>query len=141
MKKLKIALGIILPDLGGIAAAIIPLVVLLSFTNFFISTSGLQPLMAAFLLLVLLSLFILPFRLMLIGAELLKIELDKYGKFSISIIGGLTGGCLFYFLVLSRFSLNWIDMLDYALIGVIQSLIVQMIYNTIPEHWKLQIAE
>ncbi len=141
MRKLRIAFGFIISDLGGIAAASIPLAVILSFTNFFVSTSGIQPLMAGFLLLILLSFFILPFRLMLVGAGLLNIELDKYGRLSLAIIGGLTGGCLFYFLVLSRFSLSWFNMLDYALIGVIQSIIVQVIYNFIPEHWKMQPAE
>ncbi len=141
MRKFRIALGFIISDLGGIAAASIPLAVFLSFTNFFVSASGIRPLMASFLLLILLSFFILPFRLMLIGAELLKIELDKYGRFSVAIIGGLTGGCLFYFLVFSRFSLDWLNMLDYALIGVIQSIIVQVIYNNIPKHWKVQTAE
>ncbi len=141
MKKFRIALGIIISDLGGIAAAFIPLVVFLSFTNFFVSASGIQPIMAAFLLLVLLSFFILPFRLMLIGAELLGIELDQYGRLSVAIIGGLTGGCLFYFLVLSRFSLNWFNIFDYALIGVMQSIVVQVIYNFIPEAWKVQPAE
>ncbi len=141
MRKYRIALGFIISDLGGIAAASIPLVVLLSFTNFFVGNSGIRPLMAAFLLLMLLSFFILPFRLMLVGAELLKIELDKYGRYSVAIIGGLTGGCLFYFLVLSRFSLEWLNMLDYALIGVIQSIIVQVIYNFIPAPWKVQPAD
>ncbi len=141
MRKFRIALGIIISDLCGIAAAFIPLVVFLSFTNFFVSASGIQPVMAVFLLLVLLSFFILPFRLMLIGAELLRIDLDKYGRLSVAIIGGLTGGCLFYFLVLSRFSLDWLNIFDYALIGVIQSIIVQVIYNFIPEHWKVQPAE
>lgn len=141
MRKFRIALGIIISDLGGIVGASIPLVVFLSFTNFFVSTSGVQPLMAAFLLLLLLSFFILPFRLMLIGAGLLKIELDKYGVFSVAIIGGLTAGCLFYFIVLSRFSLDWLNVLDYALIGVIQSIIVQVIYNLIPDHWKVQPAD
>ncbi len=141
MRKLRIALGIIISDLGGIAFASIPLVIFLSFSNFFVSTSGIKPLMAAFLLLVLLSFFILPFRFMLIGAELLKIELDKYGRLSVAIIGGLTGGCLFYFIVLSRFSLDWFNIFDYALIGVIQSVFVQLIYNYVPEHWKMQPAE
>ncbi|HKB87721.1 MAG TPA: hypothetical protein VKD08_16205 [Ignavibacteriaceae bacterium] len=141
MRKIKIALGFIIPDIGGIAAVSIPLALFLSFTNFFADTSGLTPLMIAFLLLILLSLFILPFRLMLIGADLLNIELDKYGIYSVAIIGGLTGGCLFYFIVLSRFSLEWVEMLDYALFGVIQSIIVQIIYNFIPVNWKLQPAE
>lgn len=141
MRKFRIALGLIISDLGGAAAASIPLAVLLSFTNFFVSTSGIEPIMTALLLLVLLSFFILPFRLMLIGAELLKIELDKYGRFSVAIIGGLTGGCLFYFLVLSRFSLNWLNIFDYALIGVVQSIIVQIIYNFVPEQWKVQPAD
>lgn len=141
MKKLRIALGFIVSDLGGIAAASVPLVVFLSFTNFFVDTSGIQPVMAIFLILVLLSFFILPFRLLLIGVEMLRIELDKYGRFSMVIIGGLTAGSLFYFLVLSRLSLDWLNIFDYALIGVMQSIIVQVIYNIIPQSWKVQPAE
>ena len=142
MRKIRIILGLILPDLGGILIASFPMAVFLSLTNFIAgSSSDISPVMVAFILLISLSLFLFPFRLLLIFSRVLKIELDKYGIFSVAIIGGLIGGSLFYFLVLSHFTLNWTNFLDYALLGVFQSIIVQMIYYFMPEEWKIQPAE
>jgi uncharacterized membrane protein len=115
------------------------MVILLSLTNYFTVTVPDTPLISlAVILLFSLSLFIFPFRLILIFARILQTELDKYGIFSVAIIGGLTGGSIFYFLVLSRFTPDWSNFLDYALLGVLQSIMVQAIYLYIPEHWKVQ---
>lgn len=142
MRKIRIILGIIISDIGGIVIASFPMVIFLSLTNYFTGPTPDFPLLVlAFILLISLSLFLFPFRLILIIAQIFKAELDKCGIFSVAIIGGLIGGSLFYFLVLSRFSLNWSDFLDYALLGVLQSIIAQIIYFYIPEHWKVQPVE
>lgn len=139
MRKIRIILGIIISDIGGIAAASLPMVIFLSLTNYFTVTVPDMPLIAlAIILLFSLSLFLFPFRLILIFARILKSEIDEYGIFSVAIIGGLIGGSIFYFLVLSRFTPDWSISLDYALLGVLQSIMVQTIYLYIPEHWKVQ---
>ena len=142
MRKIRVILGIILSDLGGAILNSIPMVLLLTLTNFFAGESSqLSPLAIALILLLSLSLFLIPFQILLVVVKLLNIELDKYGVISVAIIGGLIGGSLFYFLILSNFSLSWTNILNYALIGVIQSLLVQLIYGFIPEHWKVQPTE
>ena len=142
MRKIRLVLGIILPDLGGIIIASFPMAVFLSLTNLITgSSSDLSPVMIAFILLISLSLFLFPTRLLIIFVHLLKIELDKYSVFSVAIIGGLIGGSFFYLLVLSHFTLNWTNFLDYVLLGVFQNIIVQSIYCFIPKEWKIQPAE
>ena len=142
MKKLRIILGMVIPDIAGILIISIPMVIFLSLTNFFRGpVSGFPSFLVALILLLSLSLFIFPFRLFLLIAQKLKMEFDKYIIFSLAIIGGLIGGSLFYFLILYHFSLTWPDFLDYALLGAIQSLIVHIIYIYIPENWKIQPAE
>jgi hypothetical protein len=142
MRKLRIALGIIISDIGGIVAVAVPLILILSFTNFTIGqVPGLTLLTVILILLIALSLFIIPFQLILIIAQVLRTELNKYGIFSIAIIGGLIGGGLLYFLIFSHLTLTWINFLDYALLGVIQSLIIHIIYHYIPADWKIQPVE
>lgn len=142
MRKIRIILGIIISDLGGIVMASFPMVIFLSLTNYFTGLASDFPLLLiALILLFPLSLFLFPFRIILIIAQILKTDLDKCGIFSVAIIGGLIGGSLFYFLILARFSAHWSDFLNYALLGVLQSIIVQIIYFYIPEHWKVQPVE
>jgi hypothetical protein len=142
MKKVRIIFGIILSDIGGILLNSIPMVLFLSLSNFFAGeASGLSPFAISLILLISLSLFLVPFQVILLAAKMLNIEIDKYGVISITILGGLLGGSLFYFLILSHFSLQWTNILNYALLGVVQSLIVQGIYSFIPEHWKFHPAE
>ncbi len=142
MRKVKIILSVVIPDFGGIVINTIPMILFLSLTNFFAGeTQGIPLLVVAAILLMSLALFLIPSRLILIIARMLNMNLDEYGTFSVAIIGGLIGGSLFYFLILSHFSLNWLNILDYALLGVIQSTIVQFIYQFIPDNWKVQAAE
>jgi hypothetical protein len=140
--KVRIILGFLIPDIAGVAIISFPAAMLLSFTNFFgRSVPDLPVLVIVFILLISLSLFLFPFRLILVIVRLLKIELDKCGIFSIAIVGGLMGGGLFYFLIFSHFSLNWSGSLNYALLGVLQSLVAHTIYLFLPEQWKVQAAE
>jgi hypothetical protein len=88
-----------------------------------------------------LSLFLFPFQLLLIIAQVLRSGLDKYGIFSVSIIGGLIGGSLFYFLIFSHFILHWSYFLIYILLGVFLSILIQGIYLYIPQEWKIQPVE
>lgn len=142
MKKLRIALGIIISDIGGILIASVPMIILLSFTNFTAGqVSVLTLVMISFGLLISLSLFLIPFQLIIIIAQILRTELNRYGILSVAIIGGFVGGSLFYLLVFSHFILNWVDLLDYLLLGVFQSLIIQSIYMYIPEGWKISPVE
>jgi hypothetical protein len=142
MRKIRIILGFVIPDIGGIIIASVPMAIFLSLTNFFAgSASSLHLLVLALILLISLSLFIFPFKLILIIAQMLKIELDKCGILSIAITGGLVGGSLFYFMILSHFSVNWSNFLDYALLGVLQSLVTHIIYIFIPGEWKVRPAE
>jgi hypothetical protein len=142
MRRIRILMGLIISDIGGIIINSIPMFLILSLTNFFAGeTAGVHPLAIALILLVSLSLFLIPFQLMIIAFRMFNIILDKYGVFSLAISGGLIGGSLFYFLILSHFSLNWANILNYALLGVLQSIIVQFIYQFIPDHWKVQSFE
>lgn len=142
MRKLRVALGIIISDIGGIVVAAILMMILLYFTNFtIVQSSGLTLMLLTFVLLISLSLFLIPFQLILIFAQMLRTELNKYGIFSVAIAGGLIGGGLLYFLIFSHFNLNWISFLDYALLGVFQSLIIHSIYQYIPADWKIQPVE
>jgi hypothetical protein len=142
MNKAKIILGVVIPDIGGIILNAFPMILLLSLTNFFAGdTPDFPPLVVASVLLISLALFLIPFRLLLVATQLLKFELNEYGIFSVAIIGGLAGGSLFYFLILSRFYPNLSNVFVYALLGVIQSIIVQLIYRFIPDNWKIQPSE
>jgi len=142
MRKLRIALGIIISDIGGIVIIAVPLIIILSFTNItIVQASGLTLFMVILVLLIALSLFIIPFQLVLIIAQVLRTELNKFGIFSVAIIGGLIGGGLLYFLIFSHLTLSWINFLDYALLGVLQSLIIHVIYEYIPADWKIQPVE
>lgn len=142
MRKLRIALGIIISDIGGIVIIAVPLILILSFTNItIVQASGLTLFMVILVLLIALSLFIIPFQLVLIIAQVLRTELNKFGIFSVAIIGGLIGGGLLYFLIFSHLTLSWINFLDYALLGVLQSLIIHVIYEYIPADWKIQPVE
>ncbi len=142
MRKIRIILGIVIPDISGVLIASIPMVIFLSLSNFYsISVSGLPLLAVALSLLVSLSLFILPFQIILIIAQILRTELNKYGIFAVAIIGGLTGGGLFYLIIFSHFVINWSSLLIYTLFGVLLSLLTQWIYLYIPEDWKIQPVE
>lgn len=141
MRKVKLILSVVIPDFGGIIFNTIPMALFLSLTNFITRGShGFSPLLVTVVLLMSLALFLIPFRVVLIIAQLLNMNLNDCGVFSVVIIGGLAGGSLFYFLILSHFSLNWLNLLDYSLLGVFQSLVVQIIYQFIPDNWKVQPA-
>jgi hypothetical protein len=142
MRKLRIALGILIADISGIIIASVPTILLLSFTDFSGSpASGLSLFAATLLLLISLSLFLFPFQLLLMIAQVLRSGLDKYGIFSVSIIGGLIGGSLFYFLIFSHFILHFSYFLIYLLLGVFLSILIQSIYLYIPQGWKIQPVE
>ncbi|HSD64333.1 MAG TPA: hypothetical protein VLB50_11060 [Ignavibacteriaceae bacterium] len=141
MRKLKIFLSVVIPEIGGIIFNIIPMALFLSMTNFFSKDSYYSPTFIAAVLLISLALMLIPFRLIQLFAQSFKINLDECGAFSIAIIGGLTAGGLFYLLVQSHFSMTWAKLPDYALLGVIQSIIAQIIFRYIPEEWKLRLEE
>ena len=141
MRKIKIFLSVIIPDIGGILFSTIPMVILLKLTRFFAGETQYSPTLISAILLISLALLIIPFRLMLIFAQLFRINITDCGAFSIAIIGGFIAGSFFYLLILSHFSLNWMDMLDYALLGVVQSVTSQFIFRNIPDEWKLQLIE
>jgi hypothetical protein len=139
MKKFKILIGVILSDMGGIIFNTFPMIMLLSVTRFYTGgTPHYSILVVASVLLISLTLFLIPFRLMLMIIQMLNMNLNVYGIFSFAIIGGLTGGSLFHFLIISHFSLNYSNVLSYALLGVIHSIIGQFIYLYIPPNWKIQ---
>lgn len=141
MKKIKIYLSLFIPDIGGIIFNIFPMLLFLSFTNYFTGESQYSTTFIAALFLISLGLLLIPFRLLVIFAHLFKLNLDVCGTFSIAIIGGLIAGSLFYLLIPSHFTMNWFYLPDYALLGVIQSLIAQTIFRFIPEEWKLKLEE
>ena len=142
MRKIRIILGILVPDIAGIVIASVPMVIFLSLTDFFAGPeSGLPLLIIALILLISLSLFILPFQIILIIAHMLKLELNKYGIFAVAITGGLTGGGLFYLVIFSHFAVSWSNLFIYTLFGVLLSLLIQGIYFYIPEDWKIQQVE
>lgn len=141
MRKGKILLSVVIPEIGGILFNLIPTVLLLSLTNFLVSDVQYSPVFIAAVLLISLALLLVPFRLILIFLQLFKINIDECGAFSIAIIGGLTAGSLFYFLIPSHFSTSWTYLPDYALLGVIQSIIAQIIFRFIPDDWKMRLEE
>lgn len=142
MRNIRIILGILISDIAGIIIVSVPMIIFLSLTNFFAgSLSGLPLLAVSLFLLVSLSLFILPFQLILIIAQILRTELNKYGIFSVAILGGLIGGGLFYIIIFSHFSVSWLYLFIYTLFGVLQSLIIQSIYFYIPQEWKMRPVE
>lgn len=141
LRKVKIFLGVIIPEIGGIIFNIIPMALFLSLTNFFSRDSQYSPSFIAAVLLISLALLLIPFRLMLLFIQSFKINIDECGVFSIAIIGGLTAGSLFYLLIPSHFSMTWANLPDYALLGVIQSIIAQIIFRYIPDEWKLRLEE
>lgn len=142
MRKLRIVFGLLIADISGIIIASAPTILLLSFTDFSGSpASGLSLLTATLILLISLSLFLFPFQLLLLIAQMLRSGLDRYGIFSVSIIGGLTGGSLFYFVIFSHFILHWSYFLIYVLLGVFLSILIQSIYLYIPQEWKIKPVE
>jgi len=139
MRKLKILLGVLISDIGGIIFNTFPMIMLLSITRFYAGgTPHYSILVVASVLLISLTLFLIPFRLMLMIIQLLNMNLNICGILSFAIIGGLGGGSLFYLLIIHHFSLNFSNILSFALLGVIHSIIGQLIYLYIPPNWKIQ---
>lgn len=130
-----------IPDIGGIIFNIVPMSLFLSLSNGFAGDTQYSTTLIAGLFIVSLGLLLIPFRLFVVFAHLFKLNLDVCGTFSVAIIGGLSAGCLFYLLIPSHFFPDWIYLSDYALLGVIQSIIAQTIFKFIPEEWKLKLEE
>ncbi len=141
MKAIRLLLCIFIPDIGGIIFNIIPMFLFLSITDFFRRETQYSVILIAAILLISLGLLLIPFRLIIIFVHLFKLNIDVYGVWSIAIIGGLIGGSFYYLLIPSHFSINWINLPDFALLGVIQSVIAQTIFNYIPEEWQLRLEE
>lgn len=120
---------------------ILPMFLFLSITDFFRMETQFSAILMAGILLISLGLLLIPFRLIIILVHLFKLNIDVYGDWSITIIGGLTGGSIFYLLIPSHFSITLINLPDYALLGVIQSVIAQTIFKYIPEEWQFSLEE
>ncbi len=142
MRKFKILVGVVISDIGGIIFNTFPMILLVSVTRLYAGGSpNYHILVITSVLLIALTLFLIPFRIMLMVIQLLSTNLNVCGIFSFAIIGGLVGGSMFYLMIIHQFAVNFSYILSYALLGVIHSLIGQFIYLYIPDNWKLHPSE